>query len=373
MSCVIAQCDEYTSAWSAGEHTALPAQRVVWGAGTTARAPSELAMLGRHRVLLLTTRSRAGSAAQRVADALGPSLVAVHDGMRAHVPNEAVHEAAERALELRSDALVTVGGGSAIDGGKAVAAAIARAGAAPVAHIALPTTLSGAELSHYYGVTEGAAKNSFVDASVVPQVVILDPELTTQTPDPLWCGSGLKALDHAIEGMLSPGERPLGDVLALAGVRALAAALPAARDPHDLGVRLACQIAAWQCYAAPANIRLGISHRIGHVLGGAYGVPHSLTSGITLPAVLRASTDRHARPLALVAAALDPEPGADPAERVADLVQTLGLPGRLRDVGIDAHQVPGIARRLEVEYPDEVAALAADGNAALRDLLSRAY
>jgi maleylacetate reductase len=372
MSVSVAQCDESSFTWSAGEHAGLAAQRVLWGAGAVVRAPHELARLGRQRALLLTTRSLAASAAEGVAQALGPALVGVYDSMRAHVPSDAVDAAAARALELEADALVTVGGGSTIDGGKAAAAATARARAAPVAHIAMPTTLSGAELSHYYGVTEAGAKTSFADLTVIPDAVIFDPDLTVHTPDPLWCGSGVKALDHAVEGMLSPGERPLGDVLALAGIRALAATLPAARDPEDCAARLACQIAAWQCYAAPADIRLGISHRIGQVLGGAYGVPHSLTSGITLPAVMRELADRQPRVLGLIGTALDAV-ATPAAERVADLVRALELPERLRDVGIGADQLPEIAQRVSAAYPDEVAVLADDGEAALLRLLGRAY
>jgi maleylacetate reductase len=352
---------------------------VRWGDGTATQLGAELARLDARRALLLTTRSLVQPAGE-LARAAGDAIVAVDAGLTAHVQEADMLAVAERARTLEVDALVTVGGGSVIDGGKAVAAALAETGRRP-AHIALPTTLSGAELAHYYGVTERGAsrtlKRSFADPAVVPDVVVYDPALTLHTPDALWCSSGIKAIDHAVEGLLSPGERPHGDVVALAGIRALAPGLPAGRDPHHRPSRLACQISAWRCYPAPADIQLGLSHRIGHVLGGTYGVPHGLTSGITLPVVMDALAERRAGTLGLIAGALDPAGDDDPAragDRLRALVAAVDLPGRLSEVGIPAEALPAIARQIEAESPDQVAAVLAgrDGDPLL-DLLRKAH
>jgi maleylacetate reductase len=279
------------------------------------------------------------------------------------------------AIALEADAILTFGGGSVIDAGKALAASVADRGRPAPGHIAV----------HFYGVTEAGAgecdraptrfKRSFADQRAVPQVVILDAELAAETPDRLWHGSGVKAIDHAVEGMLASGERPLSDPLAALGIRSLALNLR-----HRVR-RLACQIAAWQCYAAPANVELGISHRIGHVLGGSYGIPHSLTSGITLPPVIRALSAANPGVIGLVDTALNPSrtldldgAGGDPARaasRLAALVTSLSLPGRLRDVGLTAAQLPAIAEQVEATSPDQVRALG--GSSALECVLRDAY
>ena len=191
---------------------------------------------------------------------------------RPHVPDYAVAAATARAQDLNADVLVCFGGGSVIDAGKAVAAFIAAKTNAHIDIVSLPTTLSGAEVTHYYGITETRSgshyKRSYADPTVTPASAILDPELTVATPDELWLSSGIKALDHAIEGLLNSAPRPIIDPVALAGIRTMSQMLPQARSVDAMPARLACQLAAWQCFYAPANTHMGLSHRIGHVLGG---------------------------------------------------------------------------------------------------------
>jgi maleylacetate reductase len=359
--------------WRDGEHIQLPTQRIVWGAGRARALAGELRALGARRAVVLTTASLSGNLAEDVGIGLGDALVGVHADLPPHVPRSAVDSAAELALAVDADALVAVGGGSVLDAAKAVSAELRDRGAPPHAHIAVPTTLSGAEFAHYYGVTEPTTplptKVGNADPSVVARLVVLDPDATARTPAWLWHGSGVKAIDHAIEGLLSPGERPLGDALAVLGIRGLATHLAARTS--DPGVRLACQIAAWQCYSAPADVRLGLSHRIGHVLGGSYGVPHALTSAITLPRVVAALGDEPPSKLALVADALEPRrplvldrptgPPAAAAERLVSLFDGLDLPQCLSDVGITASDVPDIAERVVQASPESVAGLGPDG------------
>jgi maleylacetate reductase len=367
--------------WSRGEHVQLPVQRIVWGAGRAAALAAELGALGGRRALLLTSRSLTSTIALEIGRGLGRALAGIHPKVPAHVPRAAVDAAVRHALALDVDALVAVGGGSVMDAAKAISAELRERGAMPTAHVAVPTTLSGAEFAHYYGVSEPGeprtTKVSHADASLVPQLVVLDPQATARTPDWLWRGSGIKAIDHAIEGMLSPGERPLGDALAPLGIRDLAIYLPQ-RSPSP-AIRLACQIAAWRCYSAPADIRLGLSHRIGHVLGGSYRVPHALTSAITLPHVLTALADRHPSLLALVADALDPQlpltldrrqsPAEAAGERLTALVAALGLPQRLSEVGVSAGDLHDIAASVERAGPEPIATL---GTGGLEELLRKA-
>jgi maleylacetate reductase len=156
---------------------------------------------------------------------------------------------------------VSLGGGSVIDGTKAVARELGYP-----KQVAVPTTLSGAEWAHRVGVTDEAAgrKGGFTNPSAVPQVVILDPEATLFTPEKLWLSTGIRALDHAVEGFLFGGEHPITDVTGLEGARLLLAYLPRSREePEDVEARLELQIAAWFAYFGPFKHSNGSLARAG--------------------------------------------------------------------------------------------------------------
>lgn len=356
-----------------GLHEPLPPQRVRWGSGALDELSVELERLSSSRALLLTTPPLEGPATEAVERAIGAALAGRNAELDAQVPLDSVERVAKVARDLEADLLVSLGGGSVIDGAKAVRQRLAADGYGPP-QIALPTTLSGAELSHFYGVTESGFKRGYAEPEAVPAVVLFDPQLTTATPDRLWVGSGMKALDHAVEGMLGHGERPICDPLALSGISGLAMHLGASRQSSALEQRLACQLAAWRCYYAPANATLGLSHRIGHILGGTYGVPHSLTSAITLPPVVAVQAGRQPHVVARLASALgavEDDP-ASAAETIEGLARDLDLPTRLRDVGIASGEVPRIARLVAESYPAEAAILGDSPEAALRSLLESA-
>jgi maleylacetate reductase len=238
----------------------------------------------------------------------------------------------------RSDFLVSLGGGSVIDGTKAVTRELGYP-----KQVAVPTTLSGAEWAHRVGVTDEAAgrKSGFVDPKAVPPVVILDPEATLFTPEKLWLSTGIRALDHAVEGFLGPKEHPIEDVIGLEGARRLVEYLPRSKEePEDLDLRLELQLAAWMAYFGPLNTPMGLSHALGRRLGASYNVPHGYTSCVTLAPTLEVVGDRVPRERwkRLVDAL-----GGEPAERVAALVEKLELPDRLRDVGVPEEDLDAIA------------------------------
>lgn len=367
----------------------LPTRQVRYGPGSISGLPAALDGVGATRVLICTTRSLVanGDLLARVRHACGPRLCGQVSDLPAHVPVAAVEDAASRARAAGADTLVSFGGGSVIDAAKAIAARLLDQGR-PVAHIAIPTTLSGAEFADHFGLTGGAGgaggaggradsrpvKVTHTRIDVTPSIVILDAHLTAATPASLWSGTAIKALDHAIEGLLcAGGPRPVLDELALAGIAAMAAALPASVHDGATAMRQRCQIAAWQCYFAPASLTLGLSHRIGHVLGGTYGVPHGVTSAVTLPAVMQAMLPTSRTPLASVAEALGGSADADAAApMVRALCAELGLPGRLRDTGIDVADLDRIAADVAARYPAALGQLAG-GMAALRQLLADSW
>src|SRR5919107_3917098 len=265
-----------------GTHTFLPTKRVHFGAGSLEKIQEEA--LAKDRAFIVTGRTlfEKTDLIRRVEEILGEKHGGTFPGMGEHTPGSSVEEAARRACG--SDLLVSVGGGSVIDGTKAVARELGYP-----THVAVPTTLSGAEWAHRVGVTDEASgrKRGFADARAVPQVVVLAPEATIFTPEKLWLSTGIRALDHAVEGLLYGGEHPVTDVTGAEGARRLVAYLPRSREePEDVQVRGELQVAAWLASFGPLNTTMGLSHGLGRRIGASYGVPHGYTSCITLAPTL---------------------------------------------------------------------------------------
>jgi maleylacetate reductase len=333
-----------------GTHTFLPTERVHFGAGSLEKIEEEAR--SRDRVFVVTGRSlyEKTDLIRRVEALLGEKHAGTFSGISQHTPGSAVEKAAEEARG--SDLLVSVGGGSVIDGTKAVARELRYP-----AHVAVPTTLSGAEWAHRVGVTDEAKgrKSGFVDPRAVPPVVILDPEATLFTPEKLWLSTGIRALDHAVEGLLFGGEHPVTDVTGLEGARRLMEHLPRSReDSDDVEVRLELQIAAWLSYFGPLNTPMGLSHELGRRIGASYDVPHGVTSCITLAPTLDLSKDRVPEDRWRK---LEDALGGDPAGRVSGLVQRLDLPHRLRDVGVPEEELESVAREFGASEEDALAIL----------------
>ena len=319
-----------------GTHTFLPTERVHFGAGSLEKV--EVEARPKDRAFVVTGRSlyEKTDLVRRVEVLLGEKHAGTFSGISQHTPGRTVEEAAGAAWG--SDLLVSVGGGSVIDGTKAVARELGY----PV-QVAVPTTLSGAEWAHRVGVTDEAKgrKRGFADPRAVPPVVILDPETTLFTPEKLWLSTGIRALDHAVEGFLFGGEHPVTDVTGLEGARRLMEYLPRSREhPEDVEVRLELQIAAWLSYFGPFNTPMGLSHELGRRIGASYDVPHGVTSCITLAPTLDLSKERVPE---VRWRKLEEALGGDPAGRVSAFVRGLGLPSRLRDVGVPEEDLESIA------------------------------
>lgn len=363
------------AAGSTGSVHRWPAQqRVRHGAAVAAALPAELSDCS--RVVLATTRSLAGSriaAATRAA--IGAKLVAETSAMRAHSPIEDVLALAALLREHAAERVVALGGGSVIDGAKVacfavwhgieakpalIAAATSRSAepggwpeAAPRPRlVAVPTTLSAAEFAPHAGVTdlEAGRKMRFVEAMQVPIAVVLDPAATLETPAELLLSSGIRAVDHAVERWCSPAAQPFSDAVSLQAMQLLARSLPAIRrDPGDLAARGMAQQAMWlSVMGGWAGVPTGASHGIGYILGGARGVPHGITSCLSLPAVLQWNAPVNAARQAEVARIFG---AAEGHVAVREFVRGLGLPVRLSDVGIAEGEIAGLAARWDGGAP----------------------
>lgn len=320
-----------------GTRTFLPTARVHFGPGSLGKLEEEARDFDRVFVITGRTLYAETDLVRRVEGMLGEKHADTFSGMGQHTPGSAVEKAAEEAGE--ADLLVSVGGGSVIDGTKAVAVRLDYP-----AQIAIPTTLSGAEWAHAIGVTdeEAGRKSGFADPKAVPPVVILDAEATLYTPEKLWLSTGIRALDHAIEGFLAKGEHPIEDVMGLEGARRLVDCLSRSREmPENVEVRHELQLAAWMAYFGPLNTPMGLSHNLGRRIGASYDVPHGYTSCVTLAPTLEVVGGRvpHDRWEQLINSL-----GGEPAERVAALVEELELPSTLRDVGVPEADLEEIAQ-----------------------------
>lgn len=339
-----------------GTHIFLPTKRVHFGTGSLRKIEEEARFKDRAFVVTGRSLNEKTDLIRRVEALLDEKHAGTYAGISQHTPGGTVEEASSQAEMVGTDLLISIGGGSVIDGTKAISRQLGYP-----AQIAVPTTLSAAEWAHRVGVTDEAVgrKSGFAEPKSVPPIVILDPEATVHTPEKLWLSTGIRALDHAVEGLLYGEAHPVTDVTGLEAIRRLHELLPRSkRDPEDLDARAELQIAAWLSYFGPANTPMGLSHELGRRIGASYGVPHGVTSCITLAPSLQVM--RNKIPEARWSALSDAL-GGEPARRVAELVDELGLPDRLRDVGVPGEDLESVA----LEYGQR-----ADD---AREILTRAY
>ena len=299
--------------------------RVVFGDGTLGALGSELERLGRSRAFLVSTPGHRGMA-DRVATALGPLAAGGYSGAEMHTPVAVTEEALASWKAARGDCVVALGGGSTIGLAKAIAV---RTGADQVA---VPTTYAGSEMTDILGETADGRKTTRRDPAILPETVIYDVSLTMGLPAALTATSGLNALAHSVEALYAPDRNPVLSLMAAEAVRALAEALPAlAAEPGDRAARERALYAAWLSGSALGGTTMGLHHKLCHVLGGSFGLPHSETHAVVLP---------HATAYNAAAAAglLAPVTGiggvAEPGEAVFALARRIGAPQALRDLGM---------------------------------------
>jgi maleylacetate reductase len=327
-----------------------------WGPGSVSALAAELKRLAAGRIALVTTRSLVaeGRLIGVVQRALGDARVAATVVVGQHAPMTQVEVCVREAGQARVDGIVSFGGGSSIDAAKMIAVKLADergAAARGLPHVAVPTTLSVAELAAGAGYTDADGnKAGMRDPRLLPDAVIYDAELTLATPPALWLSTGIRALDHAVEGFLAEGEHPLSDVMALAAIRRLFDSLPKAKAaPDDTKVRTENQLAAWFSFTLPGASAGGLSHVMGKQIGARYEIPHGVTSCLLLPHVMRYLEGRMPERTAELAAATGP----DPAARVQKLIESLGLPQHIDAYGIGEAELRKAAGELAGKYPAE--------------------
>jgi maleylacetate reductase len=307
---------------------------VRWG---LSELPEVLAEAGIANPLVVTTRRWA-----ELRDAVSlHSGGQVFAGVRPHAPVETVEDAVRAAAAGGVDGILAVGGGSAIDTGKAVSARVG------LPLVSVPTTYSGAEWTPGFGMRDEARGVKAGGTGFSPVGIVYEPELTLGLPRAESGGTAMNALAHCAEALYVRGRNQQGDREALAGARLIATHLSRVlEEGSDRQARRGLLEGAAHAGAALAHAGLGLAHAMAQALGGRYGVPHGALNAVCLPPALRFNAAVAAEPLARFAEAIRAD---DAAEGAASLARLAGFE-RLRDLGISKHELTEVAERV-VERP----------------------
>jgi maleylacetate reductase len=342
---------------------------VVFGRPAAEAVVEQLDRLNAARAFLMVsgTLNRETDEIGKIRRALGARCVATFDAMPAHTPRAAVIAAANQARDADAHIIVTIGGGSITDGAKAVQLCLANhvntvegidalrgqgsrsppLAAPTVRQISVPTTIAGGEFSSIAGVTneKTRVKEALRHPLLMPRATILDPWLSVHTPEWLFLSTGIRAVDHCVEGICSREAQPYGDAQALKGLAMLTEALPRVKaDPKDIDARMDCQIGTWLSTGPLASgVPMGASHGIGYVLGAEFNVPHGYTSCVMLPSVMRWNKPDNAERQALVSVAMG-HPGEDAGDVLDRFIRGLGMPRSLQDVRVGPEHFDRIAQ-----------------------------
>jgi maleylacetate reductase len=332
-------------------HATLP-QRVVFAAGESpAAVAAEVEALGGSKVMLI-----ASDREKELADPVAKEIPVVlrHEEVVMHVPVEVVGRALRAAVDAGADILVSVGGGSTTGLAKAVALTTGL----PI--VAVPTTYAGSEATNVWGLTEGETKTTGVDDKVLPASVVYDAALLTSLPGEMTVASGLNAMAHCVDSMWGPRADPIDRALAQEGIRALATGLPAVAD-DSAGVEGIEQTlyGAYLAAVAFASAGSGMHHKICHVLGGMFNLPHAQTHAVVLPYVLAFNAPHAPEAAARIALAFGSRTAG---AGLAALREVLDAPRALRDYGMPEDGIAKALGPITKAIPDNNPAPVTDEN-----------
>jgi alcohol dehydrogenase class IV len=345
--------------------------RVVYGPGIVKDIGFEASKLGGTKAIIVTDRVlRSIGLVDRVVRGLeesGVALAGIYDDVPPNSEVGVVEMGAQYARGQGCDVLIAVGGGSVIDTAKGMAVLLTLGGSLldyqgvgvvtqpllPL--IAMPTTAgTGSEVTLAAVIKDDASglKLEFNSPYMMPNVAVLDPEMTITLPPMLTAATGMDALTHAIEAYVSNQAEPITDALGIHAIGMIAQALPAAvKNGGDLEARGEMLLAACIAGLSFSNALCGIVHAMAHACGGRYGVPHGVANSILLPYGMEFNLDSCPERFADIAVAMSAATKRASVQRAArlsvaavrKLSADIGLPRRLRDVGVKADGIPQLA------------------------------
>lgn len=305
----------------------VQACRVIFGTGKVKKVRDELKNLGGQKALVISTPQQEELALE-VKNLLGDLCGGIHPKAIQHVPLETVEESLNLVKELNVDCLVPVGGGSSIG----LAKAIALHTSFPI--LAIPTTYAGSEMTPIWGVTENGLKKTGKNFIVKPKTVIYDPNLTFTLPSRLTVTSGMNAIAHCVEGLYAENANPIISLLAEDGIRALSSSLPKIlANPNDSNARSKALYGCWLGGTVLGSVGMALHHKLCHVLGGSYNLPHAETHTVILPYVVSYNANHVPEAIKVIAHAIGCDEN-DAAGTLFDLANSLGVPTSLAEIGM---------------------------------------
>ena len=336
-------------------------QSVAFGVGLSKAVGKYVESLEARRVLVLTTPGKSGLGLE-LSERLGANAAGVFSGAAMHTPVEITDEALAHLKSVGADSVLSAGGGSTIGLGKALALRH------EIRQIALPTTYAGSECTPVLGQTEDGVKTTLRNQRVRPDIVLYDPGLASTLPVPMSVASALNAIAHAVEGLYADDRTPEDRKLAIFGIKAFKASLPRVIEaPEDLSAREESQRGAWACGTVLARVGMALHHKLCHVLGGSFNLPHAETHAIILPHAVAHNMVAVPELLAPVAELFECD---DPALGLWEFARSLGAPRALSEFGLkeaDLDRAADLATRNPYSNPR---AVTFDG---VRRLLRRAW
>ncbi len=340
-------------------YTANPA-RIVFGPGSLSQISDEIRQLGCFQALVLSTPTRRKDA-ERLNCHLGGLGAGVFSEAAMHTPVEVTERAMEAYAEVGADCVVALGGGSTIGLGKA----IAYRNDAP--QLVVATTYAGSEVTPILGQTQNGVKTTLRHASILPEVVIYDAELTLGLSVSISVTSGLNAMAHAVEGLYARDRNPVTALMAVEGIRVLKEALPVIVErPEDVEARNNALYGSWLCGTVLGAVGMALHHKLCHTLGGSFGLPHAETHAIMLPHTAAYNAQAAADVLSPAAELFGGELGGG----LYDFVKLLDAPLSLKELGLaetDLDRTADLAVQNPYWNPRPVE------REAVRELLQRAW
>jgi len=304
-------------------YEALP-QRVIFGNGLRRKLQAELDRLGCKSAFVICTPEQLGMARELIDSLSSESLIFSEAAM--HTPVSLTNRALQALSNANADILIAIGGGSAIGLAKALALRT------DIPQIAVPTTYAGSESTPIIGETENGEKRTQRTLKVLPEVVIIDPELTHSLPVSFSVTSAINAMAHAVEAMYSSNGNPIISRLAEEGIRALTNALPLLVDsPSDARAREEAAYGAWLCGTCLGSVGMALHHKVCHVLGGTFELPHAPTHAVMLPHALAYNAPAIPQVIDVLARVFN---SAQPWLALHAMIKSLGGPTSLHEIGM---------------------------------------
>jgi maleylacetate reductase len=299
--------------------------RVIFGAGTMARAEEEVRRLGHEKVLVLSTPHQETDA-ENLAESLGGLAAGIFAGAVMHTPVEITEKAVDAFRASGASAIVSIGGASTTGLSKAIAV---RTGADQVV---IPTTYAGSEMTDILGETAAGEKTTRRTPDIRPETVIYDVDLTLGLPVGLTVTSAMNAIAHAMEALYAPDRNPVVVLMCKDAMFAFRDAVPQLiKDPQDRVARAQALYAAWCCSTALGYVSMALHHKLAHVFGGSFDTPHAETHAVLLPYTTAFNEEAVPDLLSSIAGAFG---GGAAGGGLWDFAQSVGSPLSLKEIGI---------------------------------------